>query len=61
MNNIDPCSKKYFLGKVFGISAFHRGSAGVIPSDSAAHRRGYKASLSEGLVDRVVGCVAAVR
>jgi len=47
MNNVDPCSKKHFVGKIFGISTFCCGRAGVIPSDSAAHRQGCKASLSK--------------
>lgn len=47
MNNVDPCSKNYFMGKVFGISAFCCAMAGIIPLDSAAQRQGYKAPVSE--------------
>lgn len=33
MNNVDPCFKKYFMRKVFGVSAFHCGRAKGVPSD----------------------------
>lgn len=48
MKNVDPCSKKYFIGKGFGISAFCCRRAGVIPLDSAAHPQVCKAPVSEG-------------
>lgn len=61
MNNVDPCSEKYFVGKVFGISSLCCERAGVIRSDSAAHWHGYKALVSEHACGPGGECVVGVR
>lgn len=33
MNNVDPCFKKHFMGKVFGITVIQWGRAKGVPSE----------------------------